>query len=341
MKLVLGINSGAPPITSGIHHNHLLTTTHPPRMSSGALSVSQLSTRKPEPCCICLETISECAVTSPCNHFFDFLCLVSWLQEHTTCPLCKAHVTRVEYDWRSPDDYVTYIPTQDKKIASATSAARVSPLNSQGRRPPSQLPRRSRPPRRSDTLSPDKAILRRRYVYRHHLLCLHVGSNRLSKFKDFTTKDFSASLELQARARKWIRRELQVFDFLSVDAPELSSGRLRRAENAEFLLLYIISILKTVDIKGSSGKAEELVGAYLGQDNAKLFLHELEAWLRSPYVNLEDFDRVVQYKTPLPSFAEQGRDNQKGQNEQTWQRRSRDSPQARGITTIRPGYIPD
>ena len=40
-------------------------------------------------CVICLDTVSERAIASPCRHHsFDFLCLVSWLQERPTCPLC-------------------------------------------------------------------------------------------------------------------------------------------------------------------------------------------------------------------------------------------------------------
>ena len=40
-------------------------------------------------CVICLDSVSERAVASPCRHHnFDFLCLVSWLQERSTCPLC-------------------------------------------------------------------------------------------------------------------------------------------------------------------------------------------------------------------------------------------------------------
>jgi len=43
-----------------------------------------------DPCVICLDRISERAVTVPCRHSsFDFLCIVSWLQERSTCPLCK------------------------------------------------------------------------------------------------------------------------------------------------------------------------------------------------------------------------------------------------------------
>lgn len=42
-----------------------------------------------DPCVICLEPVSERAVASPCRHYsFDFLCLVSWLQERSACPLC-------------------------------------------------------------------------------------------------------------------------------------------------------------------------------------------------------------------------------------------------------------
>ena len=72
----------------------------------------------------------------------------------------------------------------------------------------------------------------------------------------------------------------------------------RRASNAEFLLEYILAILKTVDIKSSQGQAEEMLAEFLGRDNAQLFLHELRAWLRSPYTELEGWDRHVQYPEP-------------------------------------------
>ena len=43
-----------------------------------------------DPCVICLEAVSERAVARPCcHHSFDYLCLISWLQERTACPLCK------------------------------------------------------------------------------------------------------------------------------------------------------------------------------------------------------------------------------------------------------------
>ena len=41
------------------------------------------------PCVICLEQIDEAAIALPCKHAsFDFICLVSWLGERPSCPLC-------------------------------------------------------------------------------------------------------------------------------------------------------------------------------------------------------------------------------------------------------------
>lgn len=161
------------------------------------------------------------------------------------------------------------------------------------------------------------AIQRRRDIYRHRLYSLHVGSNAQSKYHDFTPLQFAESSHLQSRAKLWIRRELQVFSYLNPDqrqqhdedARPSSSSASRHATaaaavattsaslapNAEFLMHYLIAILKTVDIKDSSGHAQDLLSEFLGREHANLFLHELYAWLRSPYAKLEDWDRHVQY----------------------------------------------
>ena len=124
---------------------------------------------------------------------------------------------------------------------------------------------------------------------------LHIGSNRLSRFRDLTPALFTSDAELVSRARKWIRRELQVFEFLNPSGGD--TGReAKRVNNAEFLLEYIIAILKTVDMKGSEGQAEDMLQEFLGRDTTRLFLHELSTWLRSPYDSLEDWDRHVQYQ---------------------------------------------
>lgn len=132
-----------------------------------------------------------------------------------------------------------------------------------------------------------------------------MGSNRISRFRDFTPATFARDTLLQARARTWIRRELRVFDFLSPDAAAAGPA-VRRADNAEFLLEYTVSILKTLDVQGAAGQAAELLREFLGREHAALFLHELRAWLRSPFARLEDWDRNVQYA------GEPGREGTRG-----------------------------
>ena len=151
-------------------------------------------------------------------------------------------------------------------------------------------------PRVQPRADPDAALLRRKDIYRLRLYSLHVGSNRLSRFRDLTPLLFVEDQEIVSRTKKWIRRELQVFQFLNPDGTG-EDGATRRANNAEFLLEYILAILRTVDLKAS--QAEDMLQEFLGRDNTRLFLHELKAWLRSPYTNLEDYDRHVQYGTPI------------------------------------------
>ncbi|TPR10061.1 PQ loop repeat family protein [Aspergillus niger] len=210
------------------------------------------------PCVICLEPISEAAIAVPCRHAnFDFLCLLSWLEQRRNCPLCKSEITSVKYnleDINGPKIYQLPASTSD-----ATTTSSTSHLPTPSHHRPPRRPRRPRSPQ-----------------------------------------------DLVSRARKWIRRELQVFEFLNPESGDRQGGGVarpgqqrlenRRGNNAEFLLEYIIAILRTVDIKGSAGQAEELLRDFLGRENARLFLHELQAWLRSPYISLEDWDRNVQYE---------------------------------------------
>ena len=204
----------------------------------------------------------------------------------------KTEVVSVEYDWKSSENFKIYSVTPIGRPINRSSSSEAIPEGV------SQRPRASWRPRRQNrpwpTPSPDAALLRRRHIYRHQLYSSHVGSNRLSRFRDLTSQLFDRDEELISRARKWIRRELQVFEFLQSNSLEAENVT-RRANNAEFLLKYIIAILKTVDIKGSGDQTEEMLQKFLGRADTRLFLHELRAWLRSPYTSLEDWDRHVQY----------------------------------------------
>ncbi|KAG5287128.1 RING finger domain-containing protein [Histoplasma ohiense] len=257
------------------------------------------------PCVICLEQITEAATAQPCKHAsFDFLCLVSWLQQRPACPLCQAVVTSVKYEPEAESTSgpkIYHLPPPSHTPIASTGLGSAAGAHPHPRRFP-RRPLHHRPRRDSSTNripAPDDPIIRRRHIYRHKLYSRRVGTNRLSKYRELTPQLFNQDAHLVSRARKWIRRELQVFSFLDPtangDVEHSAAADRRAANNAEFLLEYIIAILRTVDVKGSSGQAEELLREFIGRDHARLFLHELQSWLRSPYISLADWDRAVQY----------------------------------------------
>lgn len=102
--------------------------------------------------------------------------------------------------------------------------------------------------------------------------------------------------DLQSRARTFIRRELRVFSFLHTDSAGPANQAATTSGNAEFLLAYVVSIIKLVDIRASNGHAQNLLSEFLGRDSAILLLHELNAWLRSPFTRLKEWDEEVQYE---------------------------------------------
>ena len=279
-------------------------------------------------CVICLDVVSGPCEARPCGHRnFDFLCFVNWLNHRPSCPLCKADVAEVRYQFKdagsdpSSPPYATYnVPhaptdTVNPSRRSSRPSIRHRPVNrlrASGSRPRvSTRPHRAPPSAPARETEEDAALERRRRVYRLKLFSLHVGTNRITRYTDLTPRMFDSDPELVSRARMWIRRELRVFGFLCAPsaerpallAPASGNGSTRNAErstrtltnNAEFLLEYIIAILRTVDINGSRGQAEEMLQEFLGQEHTRLFLHELRSWLRSPYTTLENWDAHVQY----------------------------------------------
>lgn len=273
----------------------------------------------PDCCVICLEGISEPCCALPCAHAnFDFLCLLSWLEQRSSCPLCKAPVQQVRY--RDANAAERLFPVSNTTDTPAPTQTREQPIP----RPR----RRRRTPSPSGLTRPADAIAFRRDIYRHNLYSLRtppslppsspitianppppldIGTNPHSRYRlPPTPSDFTRTPHLVSRARLWIRRELQVFSFLSetttttttptpTTAPTTDA---RRHDNAEFLLEYIVAILKTVDVQGSAGEAAGMLGDFLGREHAALFWHELRSWLRSPAGTLAVWDREVRYPEP-------------------------------------------
>lgn len=314
------------------------------------LSTSREGAESAEACCvICLSEISEACTARPCAHRnFDFLCLASWLQLKTTCPLCKSDISEIHYDFTNQGkSWKTFkVPRIGLERTDAGAEPPVIPVSATHQ----HLRRRSRfggpnyrgrltrthlPSASSDSELRARGVLaRRRHVYRNRLYSLHVGSSTASRYRDVSPQLFNTDPELLSRARAWIRRELQVFEFLNDDSGSRSEdgnansedGRRRRQNNAEFVLEYVIAILKTVDIQESSGHAEELLSDFLGRENCRVFLHELRNFLRSPY-SMDAWDRHVQYdetRTVATSSDSSSREDENQNQVEHGQRRMSD-----------------
>lgn len=302
------------------------------------LSTSQDDTENAEACCvICLSAISEACTARPCDHHnFDFLCLASWLQLKTTCPLCKCEVSEIHYDfadqgksWKTfkvPKIGLERTSAGAEAEAQVQAQAQASPTSATHRRLRGRAPFVGRTHLLPASSNPDLrargVLARRRHVYRNRLYSLHVGSSSASRYREVSPRLFNTDPELLSRARAWIRRELQVFEFLNDDNGNRSedgnisseNGRRRRQNNAEFVLEYVIAILKTVDIKESNGHAEELLSDFLGRDNCRVFLHELRNFLRSPY-SMEAWDSHVQYDETRTASMSSDHVNREGEGQ--------------------------
>jgi hypothetical protein len=270
----------------------------------------------PTECCIiCLGDLTEQCEALPCRHNnFDFICLVTWLQQRATCPLCKTAVQEVRYELSDDNKQgkIYRVPEPSKESNESNGQSEESLRRS----PWISLPRNGDHYDHSTTIRQPHgadAIQKRRFIYYHNLYSLHIGSNKRQPVelyhREVSPQTFMTDLETVHRARKWLRRELRVFQFLNIShnaLHELGSNERPRLCNSEYLLEYIIAILKNIDVQDSSGQAEDLIREFLGRKYTRLILHELKAWLRSSYTSLIAWDCNVQYhnRNALPSVSQ-------------------------------------
>ncbi len=131
----------------------------------------------PDCCVICLDTITEPCTSLPCAHaHFDFLCLLSWLEERPACPLCKANIYKVRYNNEAGGENIYRVPNATRSRNSPTGPTQDHAVRESVRR----RRRASIDAARNtadDLLSrPAEAIERRRYIYRHQLYSLRMSS---------------------------------------------------------------------------------------------------------------------------------------------------------------------
>ncbi|KAI0656032.1 hypothetical protein C8Q70DRAFT_922141 [Cubamyces menziesii] len=255
--------------------------------SEGLEAAEELEGHDGEHCSICLQPYSDRTVIPICSHEFCFECLLIWTDQSRRCPLCSQDVGKyLMHNIRSKYDYQKHYlaPLRASPEAQAVTAVRQEIRQRAARRREVEWGRR-RQREREEIDELERAIEKRRWVYRHALYAKHVASNPYTRYRPFPTPaQFTASQDYISRATVFIRRELRVWPGLDV----------------EFLTTFTISLMKSLDIR--SEPAVRLLSEFLDMDaehghehdNAEHFAHELYCYLRSPYRDLAAYDRNVQ-----------------------------------------------
>ncbi|CAE6431358.1 unnamed protein product [Rhizoctonia solani] len=240
-------------------------------------------TETEDSCIICLQSIEDRTVLINCAHDrMCFECIKKWTEQSRRCPLCNTpigshliHRIRSEYDYQKFFlEPLRTSPPPVNIVAEARAGYRA----------------RTRRPSEIEQDNLERAIEKRRWVYRHGLFAKHVASNAHTRFRpNPTPAQITNSPELQSRCQMFVRRELRVWPNLDV----------------EFLTSFILSLAKSIDIRTES--AIKLISEFLdinrrpspsGGTVAEHFTHEFYSYLRSPFRDLPAYDAVVQYDTP-------------------------------------------
>lgn len=232
-----------------------------------------------ERCSICLQSYVDRTVVPTCSHEFCFECVLVWTEQSRRCPLCSQnigdhliHHIRSKYDFQK--HFLPPLPTSPRpQTLLPLPARRRAQFRGNGRRREARWGRDERREREQERIAVDefeRAVEKRKWVYRHRLYAKHVASNPYTRYKPCPTPaQFSASQDLITRATIFVRRELRVWGCLDV----------------EFLTTFTVSLLKSIDIR--SEPAVKLLSEFLDLDSE----HELQVVSRndSPRANAEHF----------------------------------------------------
>ncbi|CAE6461106.1 unnamed protein product [Rhizoctonia solani] len=278
-------------------------------------------------CIICLQAVEDRTVLIHCAHDrMCFECIKKWTEQSRRCPLCNTSIgSHLIHRIRSEYDYQKFFleplrtsPPPVNIVAEARAGYRA----------------RTRRPSEIEQDNLDRAVEKRRWVYRHGLFAKHIASNPHTRFRpNPTPAQIASSSELQSRCQMFVRRELRVWPNLDI----------------EFLTSFILSLAKSIDIRTES--AIKLISEFLdingrpspsGGTTAEHFVHELYSYLRSPFRDLPAYDQVVQYDTPdnaepAPSTAPRsGHQNEAGSSRS---RRDSDSRRYESDSRVRNGPL--
>ncbi|KAH7108528.1 hypothetical protein BKA62DRAFT_24870 [Auriculariales sp. MPI-PUGE-AT-0066] len=257
-----------------------------------------------EHCIICLQDIVDRTTLPNCAHErFCFECVVVWTEQSRKCPLCQqAMGAYLVHNARSLGSTKYFLPPlRSPPLPDRSAASSSQTVNRTIRQSRMRVWGQVEERRRDD--AEERSLAKRKWVYEHDLYAKHVASNSHTKFRPYPTPaQLSAQEDLVRRTTVFVRRELRVWDNIDID----------------FVATFVVSVIKSIDIRAEA--SVKLLSEFLdaGQQpylagnryrNSEHFAHEIYSYIRSPFRDLNIYDRYVQYDDAPDGSSPYGRFN--------------------------------
>eukprot|EP00483_Globobulimina_turgida_P002257 UN02259 len=68
------------------------------------IEITKKHLKKNKKCSICCNGFKlggDATMLDPCKHIFHDLCILKWLKQNNTCPLCRKELLTVDYDYEA------------------------------------------------------------------------------------------------------------------------------------------------------------------------------------------------------------------------------------------------
>ncbi|KAJ8061500.1 hypothetical protein OCU04_009315 [Sclerotinia nivalis] len=240
--------------------------------------VSEKCSGKDEDCKICDQSVSWKAKLQPCGHeIFHYCCIEKWLETGSrTCPLCRGEITSVRHNFSEDGKHSKYKNLLELEFHGLLLAQEVHAV----------------------LRIPQQRMRRRLDVHLTKSFSLPIISFGQRKV---TPQDIANSSDMEARVRLFAEHEIQVF-YLKCVCPGCQVSPLpahivsvnRLEEFRSFVLDRVVDLLKRYDLRDKAVEIEQATEEYLNE-HARLFLHELRAWIESPFETLDQWHRNAKY----------------------------------------------
>ncbi|CAD6451477.1 9cd76d5d-f288-4319-8f53-349f9485f88d [Sclerotinia trifoliorum] len=244
--------------------------------------VSERCGREVGDCKICDQSVSWKGRVEPCGHeVFHHCCIEGWLDKgERTCPICRGNIIGIRHNFSQDGNHSKY-----RKLAELEPRRVVLFLAHGVQRA---------------LLIPQQNVRRRISVYLTKSFSIPIISFIRRRV---TPQDIANSSDMEARVRLFAEHEIQIFSAKCVcpacqEPTSSSSIHMIVPSEVEvirnFVVNKIVDLLKRYDLQDKAVEIEQEAEQYLNE-HARLFLHELRAWIESPFDTLEQWHRNARY----------------------------------------------